>query len=54
MCMETESENQHDNGLEVLKSGDLIITTSIMQSGDESVIVIKEAWSRSYIRHLSL
>ena len=41
--------------LEVLKSVDLIITASIVQSGDESVIVsvYKEVWSRSCICHPS-
>ena len=36
----TEIENQHErNNLEVLNSFDLIITTSMMQSVDESVSV---------------
>jgi len=34
-----ESENQHKTNLEVLNSFDLIITTSIMQSDNESMSV---------------
>ena len=38
---ETESENQHEKNLKVLSSFDLTITTSIMQSDNESISVNK-------------
>ena len=58
ICREIEShtENQRISmriDLEVLNSVDHIITTSIMQSADESVSVRKQAMSRSCIRHSS-